>query len=262
MLPCRPTIACTADIVQPGALEIEAGWLARRVRTAGFQHGQPLLVKLSLSRWFQLQVGTSGRNFPTGDVETPASYVDGVSPGLKAHFLDQTSTVPALAASLAFRVPSWDRPAGVPFALDTTLWGYASKDVAFLHFDLNAALSALQIGRGVAWQPLLALAVSVPLGTHFGAMVEGYTFGAAGNVAPRDGGALAALTFAPRPWLMFDAGVDTSFFPSTREYSLFLGLTAIPWIFGDAPRPVSTASGAPLRAHRDGRAPYLGSLAR
>ena len=245
VLPCRPTIACTADIVEPGALEIEAGWLARRVRSAGFQHAQPILVTLSVSRWFQLQLGTNGRIFSTGDVQEPAGYFDGASAGIKAHFLDQTDALPALAVSLALRVPSWDRPRGVPFALDATLWGYATKDLGVLHVDLNAALSALRVGGGPAWQPLLAIALSVPLGTRFGAMVEGYDFGAADAVAPPDAGVLGALTFSPRPWVMFDAGVDTSFFPSTRAHSLFLGVTAIPWVFSDGASPAVARANGP-----------------
>jgi hypothetical protein len=54
VLPCRPTVACTADIVAPGTVEVEAGWVVRR--GAATQHQTPLLLKMSLARWLQLQV--------------------------------------------------------------------------------------------------------------------------------------------------------------------------------------------------------------
>jgi hypothetical protein len=36
-LPCRPTIACTADIVPPGSFELEIGYLFRKLRKVATQ---------------------------------------------------------------------------------------------------------------------------------------------------------------------------------------------------------------------------------
>ena len=66
MLPCRPTISCTADLVPPGSFEIEAGYYARRVPPAGYVHDQPLLAKLTLFPWIQAQLGMNGAVFTTG----------------------------------------------------------------------------------------------------------------------------------------------------------------------------------------------------
>jgi hypothetical protein len=44
-LPCRPTIACTADIVPPGTFELEAGYLFRKLRSPILQHSVLSLVK-------------------------------------------------------------------------------------------------------------------------------------------------------------------------------------------------------------------------
>src|SRR5262249_15049422 len=60
VLPCRPTIACTADLVAPGTLEIEAGYLYRRAAGGAVQRTWPFLIKLTVAPWVQLQVGSNG----------------------------------------------------------------------------------------------------------------------------------------------------------------------------------------------------------
>jgi hypothetical protein len=59
-LPCRPTIACTADFVPPGAFELEAGYQYRRLAGNQRQSSFPFLAKLTLDRWVQAQVGSNG----------------------------------------------------------------------------------------------------------------------------------------------------------------------------------------------------------
>src|SRR5271170_5712730 len=48
-LPCRPTIACTADLVSPGLFELETGMLFRRLGDTR-QWTLPFLAKLTLTR--------------------------------------------------------------------------------------------------------------------------------------------------------------------------------------------------------------------
>jgi hypothetical protein len=48
-LPCRPTIACTADIVPPGVTELELGYLYRRLGTSANQHSIPFLLNSSMT---------------------------------------------------------------------------------------------------------------------------------------------------------------------------------------------------------------------
>ena len=66
VLPCRPTIACTAELVPPGTFEVEAGYLYRRSGTGATQRSSPFLLKLTLAAWAQVQVGSNGYvNEPT-----------------------------------------------------------------------------------------------------------------------------------------------------------------------------------------------------
>jgi hypothetical protein len=231
VLPCRPTVSCSADIVPPGALEIELGYAARRVQPDGFFHLQPLLLKLTILRWLQVQLGTNGYVFTSGDVSKTLQYIDDVSLGLKFHFVDQdrTGITPSLAASAALSVPTPYRNDTFPFAYDASFWLYASKDYGPLHVDLNGGLNVWQFDINQrSLQPFVSLATAVSLPLGFGAMAEGYWFDYGGPIALRDAGLLLAGSYAPAPRVLFDAGVDWSFVPATRTYTLFAGVTFIP----------------------------------
>ncbi len=236
VLPCRPTVSCTADIVPPGAFEIEVGYLARRAPPRGWVHSEPVLLKLTLVEWLQIQVGGSGHVFTTGEVSRSLRYLDDISFGPKIHFHDQTLFEPSLAVSASLNVPSWDRQSDFPFAYDASFWAYASKDISAFHVDLNGGLNVWQFDIAPSWQEFVTLASSVALPAGLGAMLETYYFTHAGAIAPRDGGLLMAMSWSPRAWLMFDAGGDIGMFPSTRSFSLFAGMTIIPYDFWDTER--------------------------
>jgi hypothetical protein len=229
VLPCRPTISCSADIVPPGALEIELGYSARHVRPDGFFHSQPVLVKLTIFRWLQAQVGTNGYVFPTGDVSRSLRYIDDVSVGIKTHLVDQSAVAPSLAASAALSIPTPYRNDAFPFAYDASFWAYASKDYGPFHLDLNGGLNVWQFDLTErTLQPFASLAASVALPLNLGAMVESYWFDDGGPIALRDAGLLIAGSYSPSPRVLFDAGVDIGFVPSTRTYTVFAGVTFIP----------------------------------
>src|SRR5438270_4738383 len=60
VVPCRTTIACTADLASPGIVEIEGDVLYRRRAGDTGQWTFPLLFKLTLLNDLQLQAGTNG----------------------------------------------------------------------------------------------------------------------------------------------------------------------------------------------------------
>jgi hypothetical protein len=231
-LPCRPTIACTADMVPTGALEIEAGATGRRSRS-GLQRSFPVLFKLTAARWFQLQVGSNGYTFQRGPVAT--QYLDNVSVGGKLHLVDQGEAVPSVSLSAALSVPTFSRQEGYVRADDAFFIAYVTKDVGLLHADFNAGLNEWGIGTLPRAQPFVALALSMPLPAPFVAMAEVYAFAEAGPLAPRDGGLLFAVSHAPEPWLVFDLGGDEAFFPSSREWSVFVGMTVVPAVLWGVP---------------------------
>jgi hypothetical protein len=224
-LPCRPTIACTADLVPPGAFELEAGALFRRIDGRGRQWTFPFLAKLTVAEWAQVQVGSNGYSLSRGEI--PAQYLDDATVGLKVHLADQTETRPSFSLSGTASIPTF-RGDGYVRTYDALFAAYVSKDIGSVHADLNLGANAWRVERSPLAQGWGALAFSVDLPDPFGAMVEGYYFSDAAPVAPRDGGFLFALSHNPRPWLMFDCGGDVGWFPTTRSYSVFVGMSVVP----------------------------------
>jgi hypothetical protein len=224
-LPCRPTIACTADIVSPGLLEVEAGYLYRRLRGDVNQHSVPFLVKLTLAEWVQLQVGGNGPTF--ADRPVPVRYVDDVTAGFKFHLTDQARWLPSVSVSAALSIPLATAQ-GYLRTYDALFTAYLTRDFGWLHADLNVGLNLWRLEGPLAPQPWTALALSVGLPASFGVMLESYVFADAVPVAPKDAGLLAAISYSPRPWLVFDVGVDLGFIHSTRALSAFAGMTVVP----------------------------------
>ena len=222
--PCRPTISCTAELTKPGTLEIEEGTQLSHVRDTTLSANEPILLKQTLARWLQLQLGTNGY---TAAAMPPARYLDNMTFGPKLHFLDQGKYAPALALEAEIGVPTFvaDEYAHHDDAFFTA---FASKDLGPIHVDVNGGAYVWGLDVAAQTQWFVAAALSTALTSVVGAALEGYGFTDAPPLASRDGGVRAALGFTLRPWLVLDAGGDVGFFPSTRAYTLFLGATLIP----------------------------------
>ena len=236
VLPCRPTIACTAELTPPGTFEIEAGVIARKLAHESRQLATPLLLKLTLEKWVQLQLGDNGYTSVTGSAR--ASYVDNVVGGLKFHLADQDGLAPSVAFSAEFGAPTLAGQTGYVRAYDAFITGYVTKDFGPLHADFNVGFNAFGLGSfqnqpdksQTKNQEWVALALSMNLPPPFGIMAEAYDFSDAGVLAPHDAGFLFAMTVSPASWLMFDFGGDAGLVPSTRTYATFVGLTIIPTV--------------------------------
>jgi hypothetical protein len=226
-LPCRPTIACTADIVSPGSFELETGMLFRRLDARGRQWTFPFLAKLTLARWIQLQVGSNGYT-SLWDEPTGVRYFDDLSAGAKLHLVDQGTIVPSVSVSAAAAVPVMGAQPGYAPAYGALSTAYVTKDIGPIHADLNLGFNVLAADGASSAQEWVALALSGPLPPPFGVMVETYYFTPAASLASRDGGLLFALSYTPKAWLVFDAGGDVGYFPSVRPFSAFVGMTVIP----------------------------------
>jgi hypothetical protein len=225
--PCRPTITCAADIVAPGEFELEAG--------GAYAHGDalsqwtfPFLLKLSVAKWLQIQVGSNGYTLVRTDPH--ANFLDNIFVGPKLHLVDQHGAVPSLAVSVQVSIPTF---AADGYVRNTDLFfvGYASKDLGPVHVDYTAGLDIWRLDDSARAQAFTSLVLSTTLPASFGVEGEGYIFSDAGSAASHDGGLRGALTFSPRSWLVFDAGGDLGFYPSVRGYSVFAGLTVIPVVF-------------------------------
>lgn len=223
--PCRPTIACMAELVPAGTFEVEAGYGGRQSTGAFVSSGQ-LLLKYSVLDRLQLQLATNNV-FLAGPGLAPRAF-DGVMPGLKWKLNDQGALTPSNALSVHLLLPTQGFAEAAQQTMDLQAWWYLSKDLSIVHADLNLMLNVADLGGRPTPQGLVAFAVSVELPAGFGAFTELYsTFGNA-QALPLDGGSLNGLSYAPLDELVFDAGVDVGFYPGTRSFSVFAGVTFVP----------------------------------
>ena len=225
-LPCRPTIACTADLTPPGTFEIEFGYLLRRLAPSTWQHSTPLLLKLTTAEWLQLQVGTSG--YVVGDDPKSSSYFDNVTLGSKFHLRDQTRGGPSISFSATVSVPTVSGQAGYVPTWAALFTLYVSKDIRWLHADLNLGANLFRLEGVPLTQAFATLALSTGLPHGVGLMLEAYGFTDANPFSSADAGVLAAICFQPRSWIVLDVGGDFGLVPATRAGSLFAGITFIP----------------------------------
>jgi hypothetical protein len=203
VLPCRPTVTCTADLAPPGTVEIELGYEFRR--SDGFDTSTiPLLIKLPIASWLELQIGDAGYTFVPG-----ASYLDNVTIGAKLHVLDQTASRPSLAITATVSAPT---PAQTGYAhlTDAFATAHASKDLGKLHLDADAGVIAWRLEASVVYQPWAAVAATYAVTDRIGIAVEPHAFGDASPVAAQDYGAIAAVEAAAKGWLIIDAAVDVT----------------------------------------------------
>ena len=222
-LPCRPTIACTADIVPPGSVEIELGYLFRKLRDPTVQHTVPFLAKLTLARWVQLQLSSNGPTLATN----ASGFMDDLIAGIKLHLTDQSSHMPSVAWSVALSSPVSSAP-GFTRSYDLLLVAYVTKDLGPIHTDLNFGVNLWRLDGAPAASAMgragsLARATA-QLHDHGRELL----LRDAAPFATRDGGFLFALAFAPRPWIVLDVGADVGYFPAQRSVSAFAGLTFVP----------------------------------
>jgi hypothetical protein len=218
VLPCRPTVTCTAELAPPGTLELELGYQLRRVNDgAAYEHATPILLKLPVATWVEAQLGSNGYTL------TPiARYFDNVNLGVKLHLLDQSERRPSIAFTVAASVPTAAQE-GYARAYDLFATAHASKDLGKWHVDWNAGLYAWQLEGPVAYQGFTALAASYAITGKLSATVEPHYFSEAAPISPRDAGAIGAIAYAVRTWLVIDGAIDVVF----EDQSSVAGLVGI-----------------------------------
>jgi hypothetical protein len=234
--PCRPTITCTADIVAPGAFEFEVG--GQQSNPGGLsQWSFPVLLKQSLTPWVQLQVGSSG--YTLVHDATTIQFLDNVFVGPKFQLTRQTSQtgqtgiLPSLSVSGQVSFPTFPED-GYDRHWNLFFVGYVSKDVGPIHIDANAGVDFWHLDA-LRTQAFVSGVLSKSLPANLTLDAEVYYFADQAPVVSRDGGVRGVLQWAPRPWLVVDAGADAGFFPSVRGYTAFAGLTMIPVVLWRPP---------------------------
>lgn len=227
-LPCRPTVSCTADLASPGTLEIESGGFFSKNKAGDRTVDFPFLLKQTFTPLLQLQVGSNGYTFVHGSAS--AHYFDNVVVGPKLHFIDQQTFVPSLALTAQASLPTF-AARGYARYLDAFFTAHASKDVGVVHIDINGGLYVWRAFDSAAAQTFGSFTLSTGIVGPLGGAIETYYFTDAHTAAHRDGGFRAVLNATLRNWLVLDVGGDAGYFPQTRAFSLFFGMTIVPMVY-------------------------------
>ncbi len=223
-LPCRPTIACTAEIVPAGAWEVEAGYAARRASGGTAQGGQ-VLLKYSATNHLQFQLATNNAFAASTGTR---SFLDGGFAGPKIQFNNQGDLLPMISLSAFLQFPTHPATSSLQSTYDALVWTYFSKDIAFVHTDLNLGVNLLNITGSATPQWVTAWSTSADIAYGLGFMTELYGFyGGPATVA--DAGWLNALSYSPAPEVIFDLGGDVGLARDQRAYTLFVGVTFVPY---------------------------------
>ena len=221
VLPCRPTIACTAQIEAPGVLVMEAGYL-RKDLAGATQHSLPFLLKLSLDDRLQLQFGSNGPTFSAAPISQ--RFQDDLTLGAKLRLLRTSETTLSVSASASVPIPA--RQTGYLQTYDLLLAALLSRELPLgVTADFNLGLDVWRLERSPLLQPWAALSLNHALPFNLTATTELYRFRSALPVAARDAGVLFALAWQVSDWLVLDAGGDFGLFPAERSSSIFAGFT-------------------------------------
>jgi hypothetical protein len=221
VLPCRPTLACTADLAAPGALEVELGYQLHHAGGAS-THSIPVLVKLPLAHWIEVWLGSNGPTYTDADHR----FVDDVYAGAKLHLVDQTAHRPSLAVTIT---PSVPLPAqrGYSRGYDLFATGHASKDLGKLHADFVLGLFAWQLDTDARYQPWSALAATYAATPTLGVFVEPHYFADASPAATRDIGVMVGAAYAARATIQLDIAVNATLLDPTG-LAVLAGISIIP----------------------------------
>jgi hypothetical protein len=205
-LACRPTIACTAEIVSLGNLELESGVLLQKSGLSSKIYF-PFLDKYTLTEYIQLQLG--------------GNYYTNIYPGVKFHLISQNNLIPSISFSTGFNFPIYNS------YYNTDLILYISKNINNIIVDFNLGLNIYNNFS----QEWVALSLSKEIVNNFGIMAENYYFTDISPISKKDSGLLSAVYYSPKKYLTFDMGNQISYFPSNYSYCLFTGITVIPTVF-------------------------------
>ena len=224
--PNRPTISDPADITECGVVEVEYGW-SRGWSGAGnrsdlygglikFGLLQDLELRWTLDSFLSNHENGRGRR-GVGDHWT----------GLQYRFHHQSKRIPTMALGYAIKRPSADRHKELGSGhVDHAMVFLASKDIRGLHWDFNTAV--LLAGRdepGRDRNVELALAFSRPIQGRLGITGEVWGDTRQNTETPGFASTLWGLTYAVRPRLVVDAGVDFGLTTGTPRKRFFAGLT-------------------------------------
>jgi len=225
--PNRPTVANPADITQYGVLELEYGWDRVWPVKGVTQTSTNGLLKFAVLCDVELRWYTTSFLSQTDASGTHRSFGDNWL-GPQIRFYKQTRHVPSLAFSYAVKIPSASTTDGLGSGkVDHAFTLLASKDIAKIHFDLNASefltgrTGAAGFDKNAEFNLAFSHAIRGPLqftGEFYGnTRLNGSTPGFVSS--------LWALTYTVVPRLVIDGGFEAGITSGGPHRHVFVGVT-------------------------------------
>jgi hypothetical protein len=226
--PNRPTVADPADITQYGVLEVEYGFDHVMGLQQERENNLAGLYKFAATCNFEIRWDVETLLRQTTGAVTQTGFGDNAL-GFEYRFHRHSKWLPSLSIGYSLKFPSASVAKGLGTGkYDHEIRFYASKDILGTHFDFNTAY--IFLGRptigGTDQFTQMNLAFSHPIYKKLQFTGEFY-----GNMfynipTPAFANGLWALTYAIKPRLVVDAGIDhalSSASPFHRRY--FVGVT-------------------------------------
>ena len=223
--PNRPTVSNPSHVTQYGVLELEYGfdrfWPAEGVHQTSLGG----LLKFGLLCDIELRWNTTSFFSQTDEYGTHRTFGDNWL-GSEVRIHRQTRTLPTLALSYAFKVPSASTADGLGSGhVDHSFTFGASESIARFTLDFNFTEFLIGQSSGLEHNQQFALAVSRPIHRGLGFAGEIYGTTELPKVAPGFASSLWAITYTVFPRLVIDGGFEAGFTSGGPHRHAFLGFT-------------------------------------
>jgi hypothetical protein len=225
--PNRPTVANPADITQYGVLELEYGWDRTSLGAGARLTDLTGLLKFGLLCDIELRWNTTSILAQNSQAGGQTGIGDNWF-GPQVRFYRQTKHVPSLAISYAVKAPTASTQKGLGSGrVDHSITFLASKDIWGTHFDFNTTyfLIGRTPGSGFDSNYQFNLALSHPLKGRLAFTGEFYGNTELNAQNPGFASTLWALTFALKPRLVLDGGIDVGLTHGAPQKRFYVGLT-------------------------------------
>jgi hypothetical protein len=225
--PNRPTVSNPAHVTQYGVLELEYGWDQLWREENIHQTSMGGLLKFGLLCDVELRWNTTSFLSQTDSTGTHRTFGDNWL-GTEIRFHRQTESLPTMAFSYAYKIPSASTEDGLGTGrADHSFTFGASESIA--HFNLDFNFTQFLLGRlhafGFDENQQLALAFSRTI--HGGLQFVGEFYGQTqlNRTTPGFVSSLWAITYTVIPRLVIDGGFEGGLTPGGPHRHAFFGAT-------------------------------------
>ena len=226
-VPSRPSFSNGTATTQCGVAEVEYGWNHQwpggRARQDSLGGGLRFGITPKLDfHW------SSDSFLNVFDGEKAERGFGDTWLGLKYRFYEGSRRVPALAILYLAKIPSASENKGLGTGqADHAVSLLASKDIAFVHFDLNLIefIGGRNTRPGVDHCSQFALSASSPVKGRLGAILEGYGATELSSDSPSFASSMLGLTYQVNRRMVFDGGIDVGLMHGAPRQRVFVGIT-------------------------------------